>query len=206
MINVLIADHFSAGQWLSIAWDTRYWTALHNQSCVWVIDNKTTSRKWMIWNKPYSRQSKLQTNRDPQAKPDACSASEDKTNIPDYLNSSPSKTHITDYFNSCKNKEAVKRASEAISNRIQNEYNNLFSGTDCFEGTFSLQVKGGNYQYQAPPRVPYVLQNLLKEEPEWLQKYCSIRFWWNFRVVQQFCFGTPSYWKRQAMLISSMVK
>ena len=58
------------------------------------------------------------------------------------------------------NKEADKRVSEVIVNRICNECNNLYSSIHCFEGTFSLQVKG---------RVTYALQKPLKEL-DWLQK------------------------------------
>ena len=48
---------------------------------------------------------------------------------------------MSDYFHCSENKEADKRANEAIINRIYNEFNNFFSGIGCFEGTFSLQVK-----------------------------------------------------------------
>ena len=45
-------------------------------------------------------------------------------------------------YNSSDNKEADKRVSEAIRNRICNEFNNLFSTIDCFRGCF-LAGKGG---------------------------------------------------------------
>ena len=51
-----------------------------------------------------------------------------KTNIPNYLNSSTNKTHMYDYFHSSDNKEADKKACETITNRIHNEFTNLFSG------------------------------------------------------------------------------
>ena len=61
--------------------------------------------------------------------------------------------------------------SEAITNRICYEFNNLVSSIGCFEGTFSLQVKEGNHPYQTPPRrVAYALQKPLQEELEQLQK------------------------------------
>ena len=41
------------------------------------------------------------------------------------------------------------------------------SGIGYFEGTFSLQVKGGSCPYEMPPRrVAYALQKPLKEELE----------------------------------------
>ena len=61
--------------------------------------------------------------------------------------------------------------SETITNRIHIEYNNLFFGIGCFQGTFSLQVTEGSHPYQVPrKRVAYTVQKPLKEEPEWLQK------------------------------------
>ena len=75
------------------------------------------------------------------------------------------------YFNLSDNNEAEKRESEAITNRIYKELNDLFSGISCFEGTFSLQVKEGSHPYQASPRtVANTLQKPLKDELEWLQK------------------------------------
>ena len=59
---------------------------------------------------------------------------------------------MPDYFNSSDNKEADKRAREAISNRIHKEVNNFFCGVGCFKGMFSLQVKEGSCPYQASPR------------------------------------------------------
>ena len=96
--------------------------------------------------------------------------SKEKTNMSSYIHSSSSKTNMPDHFNSSKNKEADKRASEAITNRIHNKFNDLFSNIVSFEGTFSLQVKEGSHPYQAPPRrMVYVLQKPLKVEAEWLQ-------------------------------------
>ena len=83
------------------------------------IGNKTTSKK-------FDSQTKY------VAKPDECSSSKDKTNMPDYLISSKIKTNMPDYFNSSDEKEGDKRVNEAITNRIYNEFNDLFSGIDCF--------------------------------------------------------------------------
>ena len=78
---------------------------------------------------------------------------------------------MPDSFHSSDTKEADKRVGETNTNRIKNEFNDLFSSIGCFEGTFSLQVKEDSSLYQASPRrVAYVLQKPLKEELEWLQK------------------------------------
>ena len=71
---------------------------------------------------------------------------------------------MSDYFHSSNNKEADKRVSETITNRIHNEFNRLFSGIGGFKCAFSLQVKKGKHPYQATPRnVAYALQKSLKE-------------------------------------------
>ena len=119
--------------------------------------------------------------------------SKENTNMRNYLNSSTSKTDVPDYFYSNDNKETNKRASEAITNRIYNEFKNFFSDTSCFEGTFSMQIKEGSCQYKAPPRrLAYALDKPLKEELKWLQKqqiivllgvdetseWCNSLFWY----------------------------
>ena len=62
----------------------------------------------------------------PQTKLDADNISGDKTHISDYPNSSANKTQMSDHFHSGNNKEAGKRVSETITNRIHNEFNDLF--------------------------------------------------------------------------------
>ena len=108
------------------------------------IDNKTTSRKFDSQMSHLADSQNFKTNEDPQANPGEGSMTKDKTNMLDCLNSSKSKTNMAHYLNSSDNNEADKRVSEAITNRICNEFNNLFSSTGCFEGTFCLQVKEGN--------------------------------------------------------------
>ena len=49
------------------------------------------------------------------------------------------------------NKENDKRASSNITKQIQKEFEEVFTGIRCFEGTFSLQVKLDSKQYQAFP-------------------------------------------------------
>ena len=55
--------------------------------------------------------------------------------------------------------------------KIHNAFGDVFNGTGCFKGTFSLQLKPNNKLHQVPPRhVAYALQKPFKEELEWLQK------------------------------------
>ena len=105
-----------------------------------IIENKSNDRTFDIQTRHEASSHNCKIHRDPQAKLNAYSGSEDKINIPNYLNSSIRKTHMPDYFNSSDNKEADMRVSEAITKRIYNECN-IFSGIGCFEGTCSLQVK-----------------------------------------------------------------
>ena len=74
---------------------------------------------------------------------------------------------MTDYFNSSYNNDRDKRVSEVITNRIHNEFNDIFCGIVCSQGTFPLQVKEGSCLYKAPSRREfYALQKPLKEELE----------------------------------------
>ena len=51
-----------------------------------------------------------------------------------------------------------KRKSTELKQQIHKEFNIVFNGIGCFEGTFSLQLKLDNRLYQAPPRhMAYVL-------------------------------------------------
>ena len=59
---------------------------------------------------------------------------------------------MPDYLNSGDNKEADKRVNGAITNRIHNEFNDIFCGISCLDGTYSFQVKEGSHLYQAPPQ------------------------------------------------------
>ena len=58
-----------------------------------------------------------------------------------------------------------------MTQKIHNTYGNVFNGTGCFKGTFSLQLKPDSKPYQAPTRhVAYALQTPFKEELEQLQE------------------------------------
>ena len=135
------------------------------------IDNKPTKRKFDLQTRHVAGSQNCKTNMDPQAKLDEGSTSKDKTSMADYLNSRKSKTNMSEHFISSNNKETDKRASEAITNRIHNTFNIVFSGIGCFEGMFSLKVKDGSHQYQASPRrVACALQKAVKEQLQWLQE------------------------------------
>ena len=45
-----------------------------------------------------------------------------------------------------------KRASQILMQKIHNTFSDFFSGSGCFDGTFSLQVKDGSWPYQASPK------------------------------------------------------
>ena len=59
--------------------------------------------------------------------------------MPDYLNFSKIKANKPEYFTSSGNKEADRKASEAVTNNICNEFNCLFSGMAFWDGTFSCR-------------------------------------------------------------------
>ena len=116
------------------------------------IDSKMTDRKFDTHTRCAADSHNYKSNRCLQEKLDADNVNGDKTIIPNYLNSSTNRTHMPDYLYSSDNKEANKRLSETITNRIHNEFNDQFSSIGCFEGTFSLQIQEGSHQYQASPR------------------------------------------------------
>ena len=99
---------------------------------------------------------------------------------------------MPDYFNSKDNKEPDYKASEAITNRRHNEFKNIFSGIECFEGTFYLQVKEGNHPYQAPLRKSSLCAAKAIERRARMiteaANYCCVLT----KVVQQFHVGTQS--------------
>ena len=56
-----------------------------------------------------------------------------------------------------------------MTQRIDNEFHDAFTGIGCFDGTFRLQVREDSQPYQAPPsRVADGFQEPLKKELEWL--------------------------------------
>ena len=59
--------------------------------------------------------------------------------------------NIPDYFSSSMNRAVYKGASQVLMSKILYEFSDVFSGIECFEGTFCLQVKDDSWLYQAPP-------------------------------------------------------
>ena len=86
-----------------------------------------------------SKNYSCRTNEAPQNETDKAGMCDDKINMPDY-------------FRSTANKAADKRANEVLTNNIHNEFSDVFPGIDCFEGTFSLQVKGGSICFAGTPK------------------------------------------------------
>ena len=73
----------------------------------------------------------------------------------------------TNYFLSGPNCDIDKKKSAEWTQQTRKEFNDLFDGIGCFEGTFSLQVKLDSRPYQVPPRcVAYVLLMPFKDELE----------------------------------------
>ena len=72
----------------------------------------------------------------------------------------PNANTLTKYFLSCPNVETGKRKSAELTQQMHAEFDDVFTGIGCFEGTFSLQLKPNNRPYQVPQRcVAYALQN-----------------------------------------------
>ena len=61
-------------------------------------------------------------------------------------------TNLLYYFFSSSNVDADKRKSSEMTQKIHDTFGDVFNGTGCFEGTFSLQLKPDSKPYQAPPR------------------------------------------------------
>ena len=74
---------------------------------------------------------------------------------------------MSNNFRSSTDREADKRTSQLMTQRIHNEFSDIFKGTGSFDGMFSFHVKEGIQPCQAlPRRVAYVLQEPLREELE----------------------------------------
>ena len=68
----------------------------------------------------------------------------------DNVNVMNTNSNMPDYFRCNTDREADKRASQLITQRIHNEYIDVLTGIGCFDGTFRWQVKEGSQVYQAP--------------------------------------------------------
>ena len=78
---------------------------------------------------------------------------------------------LINYFFSSNNTDADKRKSSEMTQKIHDRFGNIFNGTGCFKGMFSLQLRPDSKPYQVPPgHVVYALQKSFKEELEHLKK------------------------------------
>ena len=67
-----------------------------------------------------------------------------------------------DYFIAGQDKKANMATSAKATWELHNKHSDVFTGTWCIKGTFSLQVKEGAKPYQAQPRcMAYSLQDPL---------------------------------------------
>ena len=66
----------------------------------------------------------------------------------DVINNNP---NMPDYFMSSINREADKRTSQLIAQKVYNKLSDFFSGNGCFQGTFKMQARDGSWPYQASP-------------------------------------------------------
>ena len=102
----------------------------------------------------------------------------------------------TEYFLSGPTYESNKKKSSESKQQIHKDFDDVFNGTGCFEGTFSLQLKPDSKPYQAPLRcMAYPLQKAISGGVRKATKtghYTTTRGPWNIRVVQQLCVSTQS--------------
>ena len=77
----------------------------------------------------------------------------------------------TEYFLAGPTYDSNKRKSVESTQQIHKDFDDIFNGIGCFEGTFSLQLKPDSKPYQALPRyVAYTLHKLFQDELERLQQ------------------------------------
>ena len=80
-------------------------------------------------------------------------------------------SNTINYFLPGPNCDSDKKMSAEIMQQFQRDFENVFNGIGCFDGTFSLQLKLDSKPYQVPLRcVAYVLQEPFKEELKQLQE------------------------------------
>ena len=54
-------------------------------------------------------------------------------------------TNMTGYSKSSTNRKADKEAKRIFTNKIHNDFIDIFTGIGCFDGTFEQQVRDGNH-------------------------------------------------------------
>ena len=75
-------------------------------------------------------------------------------------------SNTIDYF-----LDSDKKTSDEITQQLHRDFEDVFNGIRCFDGTFLLWLKLDSKPYQMPPRpTAYVLQKLVEEELKWLQE------------------------------------
>ena len=90
-------------------------------------------------------------------------------NRPDNISSS--NNNKIKYFLAGPSEKSDKKASTEITKQLQMEFEDVFTGIGCFDGTFTLQVKPDSKTQQVSPKhIAYALQKLFKEEFERLQQ------------------------------------
>ena len=57
------------------------------------------------------------------------------------------------YFLPSSNQDNDKRARAEITQQLQQDFKNVFTGIGCFDGMFLLQIKPDSKPYQAPQDV-----------------------------------------------------
>ena len=102
--------------------------------------------------------------------------------------------------------ESDKKACTEITKQLQREFEDVFTGIECFDGMFSLQVKPDSKPCQAPPWcIAYALQKPFKEELGRIQQQGIItpsgidEIRWNGGMEQQLHTCTKAQWKSKAM-------
>ena len=74
-------------------------------------------------------------------------------------------SNTMDYFLPGPSYDNDQRVSTEIIQQLQRDFEYVFNGIQCFDGTFSLQLKPDSKLNQVPPRhVAYALQKPLQEE------------------------------------------
>ena len=74
--------------------------------------------------------------------------------------------------------EMNRLVSAETTLKMHDEYSGMFTGTECFKGTFSLWIKGNVKPYEVPPRhVAYALQKTFKKDLARLQHQILKPLW-----------------------------
>ena len=75
--------------------------------------------------------------------------------------------NTVNYFFPGPNQDNETRGSAEITQQLQRDFEDVFTGIGCFDGMFSLQIKPDSRPYQVSPKhVAYALEKPFKEELE----------------------------------------